>query len=78
MMLAPEGLALVQTIINLAHSLKLKVVAEGVETEEQLRLLRLLSCDEMQGFLFSKPVPSELFQTTFLASPSLGPPPPAG
>jgi len=63
----PQGLALVSTIINLAHSLKLKVVAEGVETEEQSRLLRLLSCDEMQGFLFSKPVPSEIFETRFLA-----------
>ncbi len=63
---APEGLALVSTIINLAHSLKLKVVAEGVETEEQSRLLRLLNCDEMQGFLFSKPVPGELFETRFL------------
>ena len=64
---APEGLALVSTIINLAHSLKLKVVAEGVETEEQSRLLRLLNCDEMQGFLFSKPVPAEIFETRFLA-----------
>ena len=65
----PEGLALVSTIINLAHSLKLKVVAEGVETEEQSRLLRLLNCDEMQGFLFSKPVPGEIFETKFLGSP---------
>ncbi|OYV50811.1 MAG: hypothetical protein B7X10_01080, partial [Burkholderiales bacterium 21-58-4] len=56
-----EGLALVSTIINLAHSLKLNVVAEGVETEDQARLLRLLECDEMQGFLFSKPVPIDLF-----------------
>ncbi len=47
----PEGLALVSTIISLAHALKLKVVAEGVETEEQSRLLRLLDCDEMQGYL---------------------------
>jgi EAL domain-containing protein (putative c-di-GMP-specific phosphodiesterase class I) len=62
----PEGLALVSTIINLAHSLKLKVVAEGVETEEQSRLLRLLNCDEMQGYLFSKPVPIEDFETKFL------------
>ena len=54
------------TIINLAHSLKLKVVAEGVETEEQSRLLRLLSCDEMQGFLFSKPVPHAIFETRYL------------
>jgi EAL domain-containing protein (putative c-di-GMP-specific phosphodiesterase class I) len=65
----PQGLALVSTIINLAHSLKLKVVAEGVETEEQSRLLRVLNCDEMQGFLFSKPVPSEIFETRFLAAP---------
>jgi len=64
---APEGLALVSTIIKLAHSLKLKVVAEGVETEEQSRLLRLLACDEMQGFLFSKPVPAEIFEQRFLA-----------
>jgi EAL domain-containing protein (putative c-di-GMP-specific phosphodiesterase class I) len=58
------------TFINLAHSLKLKVVAEGVETEEQSRLLRLLNCDEMQGFLFSKAVPSEIFETRFLAPTS--------
>jgi diguanylate cyclase (GGDEF)-like protein len=69
MTIGPEGLALVSTIINLAHSLKLKVVAEGVETEEQSRLLRLLSCDETQGYLFSRPVPCEIFETTFLAVP---------
>jgi EAL domain-containing protein (putative c-di-GMP-specific phosphodiesterase class I) len=67
---APEGLALVSTIIQLAHSLKLNVVAEGVETEEQSRLLRLLKCDEMQGFLFSKPVPRELFESRFLVPPA--------
>lgn len=65
-----KGLALVSTIINLAHSLELKAVAEGVETEEQLRLLRLLDCDEMQGFLFSKPVPAEIFETRFLSPPT--------
>jgi diguanylate cyclase (GGDEF)-like protein/PAS domain S-box-containing protein len=61
-----QGLALVSTIVNLAHSLKLKVVAEGVETQEQSRLLRSLDCDEMQGFLVSKPVPREIFETRFL------------
>jgi diguanylate cyclase (GGDEF)-like protein len=66
---APEGLALVSTIINLAHSLKLKVVAEGVETEEQSRLLRELNCDEMQGYLFCRPVPSEVFETRYLVQP---------
>jgi diguanylate cyclase (GGDEF)-like protein/PAS domain S-box-containing protein len=67
---APEGLAIVSTIINLARSLKLKVVAEGVETEEQSRQLRLLSCDEMQGYLFSEPVPIEIFEAKYLASPA--------
>jgi EAL domain-containing protein (putative c-di-GMP-specific phosphodiesterase class I) len=66
MTLTPEGLALVSTIINLAHALKLKVVAEGVETDEQARLLRLLDCDEMQGYLFSKPVPVAEFESLFL------------
>jgi PAS domain S-box-containing protein/diguanylate cyclase (GGDEF)-like protein len=69
---SPEGLALVSTIINLAHSLKLKVVAEGVETEEQSRLLQVLHCDEMQGYLFSKPVPQEIFEARYLAPPPAG------
>ena len=64
---APESLSLVPAIISLAHSLKLTAVAEGVETQEQLRLLRLLKCDEMQGYLFSKPVPREIFEARFLA-----------
>jgi diguanylate cyclase (GGDEF)-like protein len=62
----PVGLSLISTIISLAHAMKLKVVAEGVETDEQSRLLRLLGCDEIQGFLFSKPVPAEYFAETFL------------
>jgi diguanylate cyclase (GGDEF)-like protein/PAS domain S-box-containing protein len=63
----PEGMSLISIIISLAHSLKLKVVAEGVETEEQSRLLRLLGCDEMQGFLVSEPVPASIFADKFLA-----------
>ncbi len=66
----PDGLALVSTIITLAHALKLKVVAEGVETGEQSRLLRSLNCDEMQGYLFSKPVPGEIFAAQYLAPPA--------
>jgi EAL domain-containing protein (putative c-di-GMP-specific phosphodiesterase class I) len=62
----PVGLALVSTIISLGHSLNLKLVAEGVETEEQARLLRLLRCDEMQGYLFSPPVPVDIFEARFL------------
>ncbi len=61
-----QGLALVSTIISLAHALQLKVVAEGVETEEQARLLRLLNCDEMQGYLYSRPVPGDVFEAQFL------------
>ena len=67
-----QGLSLVSTIINLAHALKLRVVAEGVETEEQSRLLRAMHCDEMQGFLFSKPVPVDIFETRFLAASPTG------
>jgi diguanylate cyclase (GGDEF)-like protein len=53
----PDAMSLIQTIISLAHSLRLSVIAEGVETEEQAKFLRLLRCDEMQGYLISKPVP---------------------
>jgi diguanylate cyclase (GGDEF)-like protein len=66
MSVGPEGLAVVSTIISLAHSLKMNVVAEGVETEEQSRLLRGLQCDEMQGYLFSKPVPRDVFESKYL------------
>lgn len=52
----PDDLSIVSTIISLGHSLNLKVIAEGVETEEQAALLRELKCDEIQGFLYSKPL----------------------
>jgi EAL domain-containing protein (putative c-di-GMP-specific phosphodiesterase class I) len=52
----PDEMAIVSSIIALAHGLDLNVVAEGVETEEQRKLLRLLRCDQMQGYLFSPPV----------------------
>jgi PAS domain S-box-containing protein/diguanylate cyclase (GGDEF)-like protein len=63
----PDTMTLVSTIISLAHSLKLTVVAEGVEQEEQARMLRLLRCDQMQGYLFSKPVPMEQLITLLRA-----------
>ncbi len=59
MLTEPDTMMLVQTIISLAHSLKLTVIAEGVDSEEQAKTLRLLRCDEMQGYLFSRPVPFE-------------------
>ena len=55
----PNAMTLVSTMISLAHSLRLKVVAEGVETEEQANFLRLLRCDLMQGYVFSKPLPND-------------------
>jgi diguanylate cyclase (GGDEF)-like protein/PAS domain S-box-containing protein len=55
----PDGTVIVTAIILLAHSLKLKVIAEGVETRDQLDFVRSLKCHEMQGYLFSKPVPGE-------------------
>ncbi|MGQ0545903.1 MAG: EAL domain-containing protein [Betaproteobacteria bacterium] len=53
---SPDAMTLVRTIISLAHSLKLTVVAEGVDSEEQAKTLRLLGCDHMQGYLYSKPL----------------------
>lgn len=55
---SPQSMNIVTTIIALAQSMNLKVVAEGVETEEQSQLLKTLGCDEAQGFLFSKPLPA--------------------
>jgi diguanylate cyclase (GGDEF)-like protein len=53
----PDDRAIITAIIAMARSLELKVVAEGVETEQQLDFLRELGCDEIQGYYFSKPVP---------------------
>ena len=55
----PDDFTIVSTIISLAHSLHLQVIAEGVETHEQASLLRALKCDEMQGYLFSPGVASD-------------------
>ena len=52
-----ENRKLVHAMINLAHNLNLEVVAEGVETSEQLDLLRGFDCDQVQGYLISKPLP---------------------
>jgi EAL domain-containing protein (putative c-di-GMP-specific phosphodiesterase class I) len=54
-----DDAAIAQAIIALAESLRLKVIAEGVETRGQLDLLRRYHCDQMQGYLFSKPLPAD-------------------
>lgn len=61
----PDDAAIVMAIITLAHNLRLRVVAEGVETEEQLRFLQLLRCDEIQGYFFSKPLAAEKLVSLF-------------
>lgn len=61
----PDDAALVNAIITLAHNLRLKVIAEGVEAEDQFQFLRLLRCDEIQGYFFSKPVPAEMLVSLF-------------
>jgi EAL domain-containing protein (putative c-di-GMP-specific phosphodiesterase class I) len=55
----PKNEALIKAIIGMAHSLGLEVVAEGVETAEQLQFLRTQMCDQVQGYLFSRPIPAE-------------------
>ena len=55
----PKSSAVAGATIGLAHGLGLSVVAEGVETREQLEFLRAAGCDEVQGYLVSRPVPAE-------------------
>jgi EAL domain-containing protein (putative c-di-GMP-specific phosphodiesterase class I) len=52
----PDQAAIIKTIINLAHTLNIPLVAEGVETPEQTRTLQAMGCDQAQGFLFAKPL----------------------
>jgi diguanylate cyclase (GGDEF)-like protein len=64
-----DAATLVKTIITLAHDLRLRVVAEGVETEEQLSVLSNLGCDEWQGFLHSKPLHANQFEELLRTGP---------
>lgn len=59
----PDDLAIVQAIIAMANNLGIDVIAEGVETEAQKHCLEVRNCNDFQGFLFSRPVPLEQFQT---------------
>ena len=58
-----EGKVFFQAIVSMAHALGMSVVAEGVETEEQLAILRKLDCNEVQGYYIARPVPAEEMQT---------------
>ena len=63
----PASATVARAIIGLAHNLHMTVIAEGVETEAQLRFLRKLGCDEIQGFLFSRPLPAQQFEAMLSA-----------
>jgi EAL domain-containing protein (putative c-di-GMP-specific phosphodiesterase class I) len=65
-------MTVVSTIISLAHSLALSVTADGVETEEQAKMLRLLRCDAMQGYVVGKPQPSEEMERLLREPPAPG------
>ena len=72
----PDDAAIVRAIIQMAHSLKLKTIAEGVENEELANLLRMFHCDEIQGYWYARPMPAadmEAFLRAQLATQSLTP-----
>jgi EAL domain-containing protein (putative c-di-GMP-specific phosphodiesterase class I) len=64
----PDDEAIASTIIAMAHNLRLKVIAEGVETKEQLDMLRNKDCDEVQGYYFSRPVAENELKALLTAS----------
>ena len=66
-----DTVAMVRQMIDMAHSLGMKVVAEGVENSDQLQMLHEMGCDELQGFLFSPPVSASAFRSLLADQPLL-------
>ncbi len=60
-----NALLIVQAIIMMAKGLQLRTISEGVEDESQLSILTSLGCDEIQGYIFGKPVPKEEFEKMY-------------
>jgi EAL domain-containing protein (putative c-di-GMP-specific phosphodiesterase class I) len=63
--------AIIRSIISLGHRLNLRVIAEGVETQEQLDFLRIRGCDEIQGYFYARPMPAAEFVKFFNSQPNL-------
>jgi diguanylate cyclase (GGDEF)-like protein/PAS domain S-box-containing protein len=70
---APEDTAIVRSIIVMGRNLGLEVIAEGVETRAQADFLKVEGCHELQGFLFSKPIPARMFEAFLASSPMRSP-----
>ena len=70
-----QNMTIITTIISLAHSLDMKVIAEGVETSEQARLLKLVKCDQIQGFLVGRPQGAHEVRALFRTNTRTWPPP---
>jgi len=62
-----DSKAIISAITAMGHNLKLKIIAEGVETEEQRVFLRAMDCDEFQGYLFSRPLPADEFRQLLIS-----------
>ncbi|EAR56750.1 hypothetical protein SKA34_12690, partial [Photobacterium sp. SKA34] len=63
-----DSITICRSIIELAHNLNLTIVAEGVETEDQLKFLESLGVEELQGYYFDKPLPLSDFENKYLAT----------
>ena len=63
MMVSSKGRIILEQVVLMANQLKLGILAEGVETKEQIEQLRRMGCDQVQGFYYARPMPNETFFT---------------